>query len=85
MDYLPRCTTMNEQLYTDLLLSLRESIKEKHRDKLRHGSLLQQDNPPVHTRAKFLYALCAIVDSNCCHIYRIPGFRSRRSFSFFQT
>ena len=47
--YLPRGTTMNGQYYADLLVRLRESIKEKRRGKIRRGVLLQQDNAPVHS------------------------------------
>ena len=49
IDYLPRGTTMNGQYYADLLVRLRESIKEKRRGKIRRGVLLQQDNAPVHS------------------------------------
>ena len=49
IDYLPRGTTMNGQYYADLLVRLRESIKEKRRGKIRRGVLLQQDNGPVHS------------------------------------
>ena len=49
IDYLPRGTTMNGQYYADLLVRLRESIKEKRRGKIRRGILLQQDNAPVHS------------------------------------
>ena len=49
IDYLPRGTTMNGQYYADLLVRLRESIKEKRRSKIRRGVLLQQDNAPVHS------------------------------------
>ena len=49
IDYLPRGTTMNGAYYANLLVELRESIKQKRRGKLRRGVLLQQDNAPVHT------------------------------------
>ena len=49
IDYLPRGTTMNMAYYANLLVELRESIKQKRRGKLRRGVLLQQDNAPVHT------------------------------------
>ena len=49
INYLPRGTTMNGQYYADLLVRLRESIKEKRRGKIRRGVLLQQDNAPVHS------------------------------------
>ena len=49
IDFLPRGTTMNGQYYADLLVRLRESIKEKRRGKIRRGVLLQQDNAPVHS------------------------------------
>ena len=46
---LPRGTTINGNYYADLLRSVRQSIKEKRRDKIRRGILLHQDNVLVHT------------------------------------
>jgi histone-lysine N-methyltransferase SETMAR len=49
IDYMPHKTTINGQYYAELLVKLREAIKEKRRGKLRRGVRILHDNAPVHT------------------------------------
>ena len=49
MDFLPKRSTITGVYYANLLDQLRTAIREKPRDKLSKGVLLQQDNARVHT------------------------------------
>ena len=49
LDFLPKRSTITGVYYANLLDQLRTPIREKHRDKLSKGVLLQQDNARVHT------------------------------------
>lgn len=49
IDYLEKGKTINGKYYADLLVKLREAIKEKRRGKLSKTPLLLQDNASVHT------------------------------------
>lgn len=48
VDFLQHGMTITGQYYADLLVKLREAIKEKRRGKITKGVLLLQDNAPVH-------------------------------------
>jgi len=48
IDYLPDKTTMNGQYYANLLLKLRQAIKDKWRGMLTQRVWLLHDNSPVH-------------------------------------
>ena len=50
--------TMSRQCYTDLLLTLQESIKDERQGKLPRGVLLQQGNAPVHLNQVTMHAVC---------------------------
>jgi len=62
IDYLPDKTTMNGQYYANLLLKLRQAIKDKRRGMLTHGVWLSHDNSPVHksTLPSKLFATVAL-------------------------
>lgn len=47
-DFLEKGATINGQYYANLLIRLRESIKQTRRGKLTAGVLLLDDNAPVH-------------------------------------
>ena len=49
IDYLQNRKTINGEYYADLLVKLREAIKEKRRGKLSKGVILLQDDASVHT------------------------------------
>ena len=49
LDILPKRSTITGVYYANLLDKLRTAIREKRRDKLSKGVLLQQDNARVHT------------------------------------
>ena len=49
LDFLPKRSTITGVYYANLLDQLRTAIREKCRDKLSKGVLLQQDNARVHT------------------------------------
>ena len=49
VDYLQKDWTIQGTFYASLLRHLRETIKVKHRGKLRQGLLFHQGNAPAHT------------------------------------
>lgn len=49
VDYLPQKTTVTGQYYANILLKLKDAVKEKRRGKLSKGVLLLHDNAPAHS------------------------------------
>jgi len=62
IDYLPDKTTINGQYYANLLLKLRQAIKDKRRGMLMRGVWLLHDNSPVYksTLPSKLFAIVAL-------------------------
>lgn len=60
IDYLEKGATITGNYYAQLIVKLREAVKQKRRGKLRKGVLFHQDNAPVH---KSLVAMTAIRDA----------------------
>lgn len=66
IDYLPPKKTITGQYYAELILKLREAIKQKRRGKLSLGVWLLHDNAPVHKSMVAQQALrdCGFVQLN---------------------
>lgn len=59
LEFMPRKSTINGEVYANTLAVLREKIKEKRRGKLTSGVLLLHDNAPVHASRKAQAAIRA--------------------------
>jgi len=66
IDYLPSKMTITGQYYAELLLKLRDAIKQKRRGKLSLGVWLLHDNAPVHKSVVAQQAVrdCGFVQQN---------------------